>query len=404
MRTPYGSVTQWPSWLYQRYSQAWTRLALSLGWAALYVLCDAGVGAFSTQWRAVFAVCIFVAGLFRPALAYAAFILAVAYPLYLISIYVMALALAALILSLPLVAFGPSGPRATRGVGAMSPAEAKLCMALMVISAPLLAPIHLASTLPLLAGLWWGGTAGALVGGLAAAWLKVSASMSGASADLWRINGWSLSYTGLYARFHTANSLQTVVRTFGPLVSDSVAFAEGHVTYLSGGGSPLFPGAALLFNLLQVLSWALAGYAVGVLMGWLRRNRGWRAALSLGPGTLSIWMGYVAVPSWLQVDGPRWAEPRWLPVQVVLASVVAWGLDGLVGYLAQPIASGRRRVPVRSSRSSIRSSERRPGRGRRPESRRADPLDLLTPYRDEEQAKPKPKAKDQEDIIMIELD
>jgi hypothetical protein len=402
MRTPYGSVTQWPSWLYQRYSQAWMRLALALGWAALYVLCDAGAAAFSTQWRIVFAACIFIAGLFRPPLAYAAFILAVAYPLYLISIYVMALALAALILSLPLVAFGLSGPRSIRGVGAVSPGEAKLFMALMVIGAPLLAPVHLASTLPLLAGLWWGGTAGAVVGGLAAAWLKISASMCGASADLWHINGWSLSYATIHTRFHTANSLQTVVRAFGPLVSDSMASAEGHLTYLSGGGSPLFPGAALLFNLLQVLSWAVAGYAVGVLMGWLRRDRGWRAALSLGPGTLLIWMGYVAVPSWLRVDGPRWADPRWLPLQVMLASVVAWGLDGLVGYLVQPISSGRRRV--RPSRSSARSRERRRSRGRRPEIRGTDPLDLLTPYRDEEQAKPKPKAKDQEDIIMIELD
>lgn len=402
MRELYDSVTQWPSWLYQRYSQAWTRLALALGWAALYALCDAGVGAFSSQWRIVFAACIFVGGLFKPALAYAAFILAIAYPLYLISIYVMALALAALILSVPLVAFGPSGLRTVRGVGTMSPSEAKLSMALMVVGAPLLAPIHLASILPLLAGLWWGGTAGAVVGGLAAVWLKICASMSGASADLWRINGWSLSYASIYARFHAANSLQTVVRMFGPLVSDSVAFVEGHLTYLSGSGSPLFPGAALLFNLLQTLSWAVAGYAVGVLMGWLRRDRGWRAALSMGPGTLSIWMGYVAVPTWLRVDGPRWADPRWLPVQVVLASVVAWGLDGLVGYLAQPIVPGQRQVGP--ARSSALASDRRPSRRRRPQHRKVDPLDLLTPYRDEEQTKPKSKAKDQEDIIMIELD
>jgi hypothetical protein len=397
MRTAIHSITQLPSWLYQRYSQIWARAVLAAGWAFLYVLCDASVEAFPVQWRVVLAACIFIGGLFKPVIAYAAFIAAIAYPLYLISIYLMALALATLILSAPVVAFVPAGMEAR-----LHRSSAGLSLALLILMAPMLAPFHLTPVLPLLIGLWWGRTESAVGGGMVALWLKVCAAMSGHSPDLWRVDGWSMAIDPVYGRFHTANSLQTLIRLFGPLASDPTGISIGY--------SPDPPGIYLLFNLLQVFTWAAAGYTVSTLMHWLRvdKGRGWKAALSLGPGVLLIWAGYVAVPSWLQVEGPRWLDPLWLPAQVVLAGFVVWGLDGLVRYLRQPVVAGRRPVRITESSPSPfsphrygHSAVRRSGRSqRRMEDNKGsrDPLELL------KRAKRKPRSRDEEDIIMIELD
>jgi hypothetical protein len=404
MRTAMPSVTQLPSWVYQRFGQVWARAALAAGWAMLYVVCDASVDAFLVQWRIVLAASIFVGGMYRPVIAYAVFIAAIAYPLYLISIYLMALALAVLILSAPALVARP-GRRGERRYGF----HMGLSIALAVLAAPLLAPVHLTPAIPLLAGLWWGRSGGAWAGGLSAVWLKICATMSGYSPDLWRINGWSMAVEPIYERFHTANSLQTLVLLFEPLASGAAGTMSG------GAASPV--ELFLLFNLLQVFAWAGAGYVVGSLMRWLRtsRERGWKAALSLGPGILMLWAGYVAVPSWLQIEGPRWFDPLWLPAQIVLAGIVTWGLDGLVRYLNQPIVAGRRpvRAPAFSPPLSLRGGKRsirwRPGSLRRRRKRSAGsrasrgPVvpPSSSPLRREGQ---KDRAREQEDIIMIELD
>lgn len=316
-RTSIRSLIELPSWIYQRHQRFWDRAVLAAGWALLYTLCDASIGAFPSQWRVVLAAFIFVGGLCRPVVAYVAFVAAVAYPLYLVSIYVMALALAALVLSALAIAV-----YAERGA---------LSLALWILCAPLLAPVNLTPLLPLLAGLWWGGLGGAIGGGLAALWLKVCAGMSGYSPGLWPINGWTMTLDPLYERFHAANSLQTLVRLAGPL----------------GAGT----GTVALFNLLQVFAWAAAGYVVGSMLDTLHARRagrasGWLvarsgastlAALSLGPGLLLVWVGYVVLPSWLQIEGPRWFDPLWLPAQVVWAGFVAWCLDGILRYLQQPV-------------------------------------------------------------------
>jgi hypothetical protein len=329
-RRAWRAALQWPSWLYQRYREFWDRAILSAGWAILYALCDWSLGAFPEQWRIVLAGAIWVAGMCKPVAAYAAFVLAIAYPLYTISIYVMALALAVLILS------GIALARAERWA---------LALVLWVLLAPLLGPVNSVSVLPLLAGLWWGGIGGLIGGGAAAAWLKICASMAGHSPDLWRINGWTMDINLLYARFHSANSFQTVVRLWNPLRGEPASMA----------------GTWLLFNLLQVVSWAAAGYVVGVLhelwmqpvwslsrppgstsrSGWPGPGSGWSAAFSLGPGLLLIWAAYVAVPSWLRVDGPRWFDPLWLPAQVLWAGVIAWCLDAVVRYLQRPVRTSR---------------------------------------------------------------
>jgi hypothetical protein len=325
------------------------------------------VEAFPVQWRVVLAACIAIGGLWKPVVAYALFVAAVAYPLYLISIYVMALALAVLILSAPaVVRFLPQ--------------------TLWVLGAVLFAPIHLAPVVPLLAGLWWGETAGAIVGGLAALWIKICAGMAGASPDLWQANGWMLDAALVYERFHAADSLQTLVRIVEPLASDSLV---------------------LLFNLLQVLAWAAAGFVVGLLIhslhAWKSQARAspysaWSAALSLGPGLVLIWVGYVAVPAWLQVEGPGWIDPPWLLAQLLLAGGIAWSVDALRRRLQQPVLadSGKRRPYVHS----VKSEKPQSGRPAQAQKQADSPDELL------QRVKPKRRGRDdaEQDIIMLELD
>lgn len=344
---------RWPAWLYQRHSELWQRVVLAVGWALLYVGCDGGIAAaglptFPIQWRVVLAVLILAGGLYRPIVAYALFVVAVAWPLYQISIYVMALALAVLILTAPVAArFLPQ--------------------ALVVLAAPWMAPFHLISVLPLLAGLWWGSAGGAVVGALAALWLKVAAGMGGAPVDLWAVNGWAMTAAAVYERFHTANSLQTLIWLVEPLAHDSLG---------------------LLFNLLQVLAWAAAGFVVGGLAQALpaQVSAGRKAALSLGPGLLLIWAGYVAVPMWLQWPGALWFEPRWLAAQVVWAGAVAWSLDRLGRYFGEPVLGGDVAPIVarpRPEKRSIKTS----GSPHLPQKARS-----------------KSSAREDEDIIMLELD
>ena len=158
----------------------------------------------------------------------------------------------------------------------------------------------------------------------------------------------------VYDRFHAADSLQTLVQLIEPFT-------------VQDGGST---STVLLFNLLQVLAWAAAAYVVAavrdILMlrklgraGW---GSAWTSVLSLVPGVVVIWAGYVAVPSWLQMPGPRWLVPLWLPAQVVLAGAMALGIDGLLRHLQQPMMARQRTVPV--ALPSRKARRRRRARGR----------------------------------------
>lgn len=357
MRSGIHSVTEVPLWIYHRYGQSWRRVVLSAGWAALYVLLDtslAQVGElegspFPVQWRIFLALCILVGGLWKPLVGYALFIAAIAYPLYLISVYVMALALAVLILTAPLAA-------------------RFLSLALMVVGVPVLAPVHLTPVLPLLAGLWaspgegggWGPPEAAVAGGLSALWLKMCAGVSGGPVDLWMINGWAADIAPIYARLHGANSLQTLVYLAAPFVSDPAGSAA----------------TALLFNVLQVLAWSFAAQTVAAVrdvlmmrkMGRAGEGGVWTSVLCLVPGLVLIWAGYVVGPSWLQVPGPRWLDPPWLPAQVVLVGAVAVGVDGLLHYLQQPLRARQSAVHV----SVPSAAPRRSGRDRRRRSSGTD--------------------------------
>jgi hypothetical protein len=387
-------------------------VVLSAGWALLYVLVDASVAGyaglagppFPIQWRVVLAACIFIGGLWKPVVAYAIFGAAVAYPLYLISIYIMALAVAVLLLSAPLTV-------------------RYLPLALAIVSMPLLAPFHLTPVVPLLVGLWssesslggWGKAGSIVAGGFCALWLKICAGMAGYSLDLWHINGWTMEVGPIYERFHAANSLETLIQLVEPLTI-----------------SPkINSSTAVLFHLLQVFAWAGTAYLTGAVrdvlllrkMGRAGRGSVWTTMLSLVPGVVMIWAGYVIVPTWLQVPGLRWYDPLWLPAQVVLAGSVALGVDGLLRYLQQPLYARARPVRVSvpsaapwwrrkkrstpeidTTKTAVQKSEKDVQSSARWEGARSEDRT------DSERSRPEPKANGGgrrdagDDIIMIELD
>jgi hypothetical protein len=349
-----------PAWIYQRQQALWDHAVLAGGWTWLYVLCSSiepwlrtnaelggAVALLPAQWRVVMAALVFVLGVWRPVAGYAAFIVAVAYPLYLVSIYVMALALAVLILLAPVMAL-----YADRGV---------LYLALLVLLTVVLAPYHLAPIVPLLAGLWWQGAGSWIAGGAAALWLKLCAALSGHSVDLWSLYGWAIKAEPIYARFHGANSLQSIAYILQPFGIRLGRFANGAAL---GGAEPVYPvspGLYVLFNLLQVVTWAAVAFVVSAVLDrlsvhWVGRGRaGLQSALALLPGLMLTWTGFVALPAWLGVAGPGWLDPPWLAVQLLWSGLVAFVLDSGVRYVHRPVSFkssfvGERRVVLRGDR------------------------------------------------------
>ena len=121
--------------------------------------------------------------------------------------------------------------------------------------------------------------------------------------------------------------------------------------------------------------------------------------MSLGPGLVLIWVGYVAVPAWLQIDGPRWFEPPWLLAQLLLAGGIAWGVDALRRRLQQPVLAddGKRRSSIARP---VKQDKQRPARPAQEQKQADSPTELLQRARSKRRRRDDPE----QDIIMLELD
>lgn len=335
-----------PARLYQRYRPFCDRLVPALGLAFLFVLTDQATDAFPMEWRLFIASGVLVAGLAAPIGGYVLFILALAYPLYSISIYVAALALALLI---------PSAFFLTRHLTAV----------VLVLATPLLVPYRLFLAIPLLAGLWWAEWGGVLVGLGSALWLKLFAGMCGAMPGLTQLGGQPLDVHHLIARFHAANSMQTLLWLGEP--------------WLGTASHP----STLLLHVLEVVGWGLAGYGVGLMRrrmeGMPRPNVGLLATVSAG--LLGAWLGSLAVPMAL---GLREAAALPIPflVECCWSGLIAMGVYGLSRYLARPAAVS---VPSRTE----------PHRPTVPPTPAPSPRPWVRPASGDEE---------QTDIIMIDLE
>jgi len=306
-------------WLYQRFRHFFDRLPSAAGMAVIFTLVDVSTGAFPVEWRTFIAAGVLVSGLLLPVAGYILFIAALAYPLFTISVYIAALALSVLILC------------------------AFLCLhhldaVVLLLVTPLLVPYQLAPLVPLLAGLWWGEWGGVLMGAGSALWLKLFAGMCGIAPDIISMSTRILNTERLITRFHTANSLQTLLWIWEPL-------------------SP--HPEALLFNILELLGWGLAGYGIGIMRHRMENMA--RPYLGLLAGISAAWLGVgagsLAAPLALGL-----LQPSTLPISHLANSLIEWGVSSVAAaviyaayrYLNRPVipSSTRRGVVAHGRRES----------------------------------------------------
>ncbi len=378
------------AWLYQRYRVFFDRLPAALGMAYLFFLTARSTDAFSSEWRIFIAGGVLVAGMARPIAGYLTFLLALAYPLYSISIYIAALALAVLI---PLAFF----------------IEEYLSALVLVLAAPLLSIYRVAPLAPLLAGLWWAEWGGVLVGLGSVFWLKTFAGMCGATLDLTQLGGVPLAAGRLIDRFHTANSLQTLLWMAEPWLGHS-SLDVGRVSIPAASDSQ-----TLLLHVIELLGWGLAGYGVGLAHRLMREKSRSFGGILVGVlvGILGIVIGSLGLPMAL---GLRKKLALSIPfvVECCWSGLIAVAAYGVYHYLNRPaVAVPRSRsadswiptwLPVREDRSRFGPSEERGG-----VSSKLDFNNSSDPQRPEAYPEPRsPKEEDdqddQSDIIMLDLD
>lgn len=370
------------AWFYQRYRVVFDRLPAALGMAYLFFLVARSTDAFSSEWRIFIAGGVLVAGMARPIAGYLTFLLALAYPLYSISIYIAALALAILI---PLAFF----------------IEEYLAGLVLVLAAPLLSIYRVAPLAPLLAGLWWAEWGGVLVGLGSAFWLKTFAGMCGATLDLTQLGGVPLAAGRLIDRFHTANSLQTLLWVAEPWLGQS---SDSQI---------------LLLHVIELLGWGLAGYGVGLmhrLMQEKSRSFGGIVLFEISGvlvGLLGMGIGSLGLPMAL---GLRKKLALSIPfvVECCWSGAIAVAAHGVYHYLNRPaVAATRSRsaeswistwLPARKGRSHSTLSEERGS-----VSNRFDLNHSSDPQRPEVRPEPLSQKEeddqdDQSDIIMLDLD
>ncbi|MCX7682835.1 MAG: hypothetical protein N2508_12875 [Anaerolineae bacterium] len=350
-----GALRNTLAWLYQRYRPFFDRLPAAVGMALLFTLVEHSTGAFPVEWRTFIAAVILASGLALPLAGYILLIVALAYPLFTISIYVAALALSVLIIWAFLF------PR-------------HLTAVVLVLAVPLLAPYRFAPLVPLLAGLWWGEWAGVLAGMGGALWLKLFAGMCGATPDLTRLSAQTLQAERLMTRFHSANSLQTLLWMWEPLAPHP---------------------QALLLNILEVLGWGLAGYGIGILCH--RMDRMARPYLGLLAGLSAALLG-AGLGSLIAPLALGLFSPSALAISHIANFLIEWGISGVATailymayrYLNRPV------IPP-----SFRKGRAASGRSAESPSSGVQSGALAMPLAS--WSSPSPEE-EQEDIIMIDLD
>ena len=344
-----------PAWLYQRFRPFFDRVGPAATMALLFVLVNQATEAFPGEWLWFIAGGIVIAGLAAPIVGYVLFVLALAYPLYTISIYIAALVLSILILLAFFVA---------RHLAAL----------VLVLAIPLLLPYRLVWIVPFLAGLWWFEWGGVLVGMGSALWLKIFAGMCGATPDLLQSSGQTLATRQLIEHFSTANSFQTLLWMTEPLTPDS---------------------QTLLFHIIEILGWGLAGYGVGLLRrrmeGMSRPNLGLLG--SVAAGLLGMGIGSLVLPMALDLR----KMTTW-PISLLLNFLIECGVSGVIAVGLYGVSRSLARSVVLPVRSRIRSQEE----VRRPSIQPA-PEPVSRP-----RIRPQPRVRASEDeptdIIMIDLD
>lgn len=250
-----------PHNLYRRYQALLESTATAVGLAVLVVLALLKLSVYPTNWVLVIGVGIAVLGIRWPLIAYVVAVVVMVYPIYTINLYLAVLFL------------GISGLTQRVFVHYMG-------AAVLILGTPMLAEYHLHWLVPILAGLWWGGTTGAWIAVLAAIWGKILGGMAGMDIDWLTMAGHAPETQAIVTRFQSANSLQTLLLLVEPFAATS---------------------GVILYNLLQVIGWAVAAGFVGSLAGrkWVKYRAPWSILVLTAGGGLILLATHLGLPYWL---------------------------------------------------------------------------------------------------------
>jgi hypothetical protein len=251
-----------PHNLYRRYQALLESTVSSVGLAALVVLVLLNLSVYPENWVLVIGGAIAILGVRWPLVAYIITVVVMVYPIYTINLYLAVLFVAMSALFQRLV---------VHYMGA----------AVLILGVPILAKYHLHWLVPILAGLWWGGTYGAWVGALAALWGKILGGMAGLNMDWLSLAGQAPDSQAIAARFNEANSLQTLLLLVEPFAATS---------------------GVVLYNLLQIIGWAVAAGFVGSLAGrkWVKYRTPWSVLVVTAGGGMILLATHLGLPYWLR--------------------------------------------------------------------------------------------------------
>ncbi|MCB0212899.1 MAG: hypothetical protein KDJ52_26390 [Anaerolineae bacterium] len=250
-----------PHSLYRRYQALLESALTSIAFATVIILAVNSADVFPYNWVIVTGVAMAILGIRWPILAYIIAVTAMLYPIFTINFYLAVLFLAVSALGHRLF---------VHYLGATT----------LVLATPFLAQYHLHWLIPILGGLWWGGITGAWIGGVAALWGKVIAGMAGMETDWLVLAGRVPDLAAIATRFEGANSLNTLLLIIEPFASSSTI---------------------ILYNLLQVVGWAVAGGFVGSLAWrrWVKYSAPWSIMVVTAAGGLIMLVTHVGLPYWL---------------------------------------------------------------------------------------------------------
>jgi hypothetical protein len=250
-----------PHNLYRRYQGLLESSVTAVGLAAVISMTLWNIAAYPANWVLVIGIAIAVLGVRWPLVAYAVAAASLVYPIYTVNLY----------LAVIFVAVAVLGHRVfVHYMGAT----------LLILATPFLAKYHLHWLVPILGGLWWGGVRGAWIGGLAALWGKLVGGMAGLSIDWLILAGQTPSAEAVMLHFQDTNSLETLLLLVEPFAATS---------------------SIILYNLLQIIGWAIAGGFVGSLAAqkWVKHRTPWSILVITAGGGLIMMVTHLALPYWL---------------------------------------------------------------------------------------------------------
>jgi hypothetical protein len=250
-----------PHNLYRRYQGLLESSVTAIGLAAVISLTLWNIAAYPANWVLVIGIAIAVLGARWPLAAYTVAAAALVYPIYTVNLY----------LAVIFVAVAVLGHRVfVHYMGAT----------LLILATPFLAKYHLHWLVPILGGLLWGGVKGAWIGGLAAVWGKLVGGMAGLNIDWLILAGQTPSAEAVMHHFQDANSLETLLLLVEPFAASSTI---------------------ILYNLLQVVGWAVAGGFVGSLAAhkWVKYRAPWSILVITTGGGIIMMVTHLALPYWL---------------------------------------------------------------------------------------------------------